>query len=189
MNNQLFRKKKKKLTSSLNLFYDNEQLIRLNTRLNRSTQVHYENKNTSLLHRDSYFRKLIVLRSHEKMFHNGVESTLSNVRLYFWIIRGSSFVKIIFKNCYLCKLVLEKTVMPPPTPALPDYRLHCMFPFQTIGIDYAGDELFKCYFLLITCAATRAVHIELTYDFSSNLLILALRRCFCSSRNSKSNYY
>ena len=76
--------------------------------------------------------------------------------------------------------------MPPPTPALPDYRLHCMFPFQTIGTDYAGplyardvysrsDELFKCYFLLITCAATRAVHIELTSDFSSNSLILALR--------------
>ena len=177
------------MTSSLNLFYDNEQLIRLNTRLNRSTQVHYENKNTLLLHRDSYFSKLIVLRSHEQMFHSGVESTLSNVRLYFQIIRGSSFVKSILKSCYLCKLVLEKPVMPPPTTPLPDYRLRCMFPFQTIGIDYAGDELFKCYFLLITCAATRAVHIELTYDFSSNLLILALRRCFCLSRNSKSNYY
>ena len=79
--------------------------------------------------------------------------------------------------------------MPAPTPALPDYRLHCMFPFQTIGIDYAGpvyvreiysscDELFKCYFLLVTCAATRAVHIELTSDFSNNSLILALHRCF-----------
>ena len=79
--------------------------------------------------------------------------------------------------------------MPPPTPALPDYRLHCMIPFQTIGIDYAGPifvkdvysrcgELFKCYFMLITCTASRAVDIELTSAFSSNLLILALRRCF-----------
>ena len=49
----------KKLTASLNLFYDNEQLIRLNTRLNRSTQVHYENKNALLLHRVSYFSKLM----------------------------------------------------------------------------------------------------------------------------------
>ena len=79
--------------------------------------------------------------------------------------------------------------MPPPTPALPDYRLHCMIPFQTIGIDYAGPvyvkdvysrcgELFKCYFLLITCTASRAVDIEFTSAFSSNLLILALRWCF-----------
>ena len=75
--------KVKKLTSLLNLFYDNEQLIRLNTGLNRSIQLHYENKNPLLLRRDSHFSKLIVLRSHEQMFHSGVESTLSNIRLYF----------------------------------------------------------------------------------------------------------
>ena len=75
--------KVKKLTSSLNLFYDNEQLIRLNTGLNRSIQLHYENKNPLLLRRDSHFSKLIVLRSHEQLFHSGVESTLSKIRLYF----------------------------------------------------------------------------------------------------------
>ena len=128
----------RKLTSSLNLFYDSEQLIHLNTRLNRSTKLHYENKNTLLLRQGSHFSKLIVLRSHEHMFHSGVESTLSNIRLYYWIIRGRSFVKSILKTCYLCKLVLGKPVMPPPTPALPDYRLHCIFPFQTVDIDYAG---------------------------------------------------
>ena len=31
---------------------------------------------------------------------------------------------------------------------------------------------------MITRAATQAIHVELTSDFSSNLLILALRRCF-----------
>ena len=70
----------KKMMASLNLFYHNEQLIRLNTRLNRSTQLHYENKNPLLLRGDSHFSKLIVLRSHEQMFHSGVESILSNVR-------------------------------------------------------------------------------------------------------------
>ena len=67
-------------------FYDNEQLIRLNRRLNRSTKLHYKNKNSLLLRRDSHFSKLIVLRSHEQMFHSGVERTLSNIRLYYWII-------------------------------------------------------------------------------------------------------
>ena len=51
----------RKLTSSLNLFYNNEQLLRLNTRLNRSTQLHYENKNPLLRRRDSHISKLIVL--------------------------------------------------------------------------------------------------------------------------------
>ena len=70
------------------------------------------------------------------MFRNSVESTLSNIRLYYWIIRGRSFVNRIFRNCYLCKLVLGKPVMPPLTPSYPNYRLRCMFPFQTIGFEY-----------------------------------------------------
>ena len=121
----------KKMTPSLNLFYDDQQLIRLNTRLNRSTQLDYENKNPLLLRRDSHFTKLIVLRSHERVFHSSVETTLSNIRLYYWIIIGRSFVKNILKNCFICKLVLGKSLLPPPTPSLPDYRLHCMCPFET----------------------------------------------------------
>ena len=123
-------KKFKKLVSSLNLFYGNKQLLSLNTRLNRSTLLHCENKNPLLLRRDLYFSKLIVLRSHEQMFHSGVESTLSYIRLLHWIIRGRSFIKNILKNCYLCKLMLGKPVMPPPTPSLPGYRLVCMFLFK-----------------------------------------------------------
>ena len=69
----------KELTSSSNLFHDNEQVIRLNTRLNRSTQLYYENINPLLL--NSHFSKLIVLQSREQMFHSGLESTLSNARL------------------------------------------------------------------------------------------------------------
>ena len=83
--------KLKKLTPSLNFFYGNKHLIRLNTGLNRSTQLHYESKNP-------LFSKLIVLRSHEQMFHSGVERTLNNIRLHYWIIRARSFVKNIFKK-------------------------------------------------------------------------------------------
>ena len=72
--------KLKKLTSSLNLFYDNEQIIRLNTRLNRSTQLHYENKNPLLLRRDTHFSKLIALRSHEDLFEKW--STLDPKNVY-----------------------------------------------------------------------------------------------------------
>ena len=187
-----YYKRKQKILKNdviIKFIFDDQQLIRLNTRLNRSSQLHYENKTLLLLRRDSHFTKLIVLRSHEQVFHSGVESTLSDIRLYYWIIRGRSFVKNIVKNCFVCKLVLGKSVLPPPIPSLPDYRLHCMYPFETSGIDYAGPAygkniyaddgtLFKCYFLLITCATTRAVHIELTSNFTTKTLVLALRRCF-----------
>ena len=64
------------------------------------------------------------------MFRNGVERTLGNNRLYYWIIQGRSFVSIILKNCYLCKLFLGEPIMPPKTLSFLDYRLYCMFPID-----------------------------------------------------------
>ena len=40
------------------------------------------------------------------------------------------------------------------------------------GID---NELRKCYILLFTCAIVRAVYREITRDFSSKSLVLAIR--------------
>ena len=63
--------------------------------------------------------------------------------------------------------------------------MNCCYPFETTGIDYAGPlyvqeendkELRKCYILLFTCATVRAVHLEITRDFSSKNLVLAIRR-------------
>ena len=77
------------------------QLLRLNKRSNSytsitSTQLYYDIKNMLLLRGDSHFSKLIILPSHTQMFHSVVESTLSNIRLYYWIIRGRFFVKCYF---------------------------------------------------------------------------------------------
>ena len=41
----------------------------------------FDNKNPLLLRRNSYFTELIILRSQEKVFHSGLEATLSNVRM------------------------------------------------------------------------------------------------------------
>ena len=111
------------------------------------------------------------------------------MRLYYWFIRRRYFVKSILKNCYLCKLVLGKPVMPPSTPSLSDYRFHCMFPFQTIGVDFADlvyvrdvysrcEEIFKCCCLLVTYAATESRILNLYLILEVIRQYLALRRCF-----------
>ncbi|XP_035214828.1 uncharacterized protein LOC118188503 [Stegodyphus dumicola] len=68
------------------------------------------------------------------------------------------------------------------TPLPPD-RCREAFPFEKSGIDYAGPlyvkngrELSKTYVLLFTCAVTRAVHLELTADLSTEKFLLAFRR-------------
>ena len=52
--------------------------------------------------------KFIVLRPHENVLHSGLENSLANVRLNYWIIKGRQFVKKALKQCYVCKLIQGK---------------------------------------------------------------------------------
>ena len=60
--------------------------------------------------------------------------------------------------------------------------------FSNIGIDYAGPifvknnfgnekQVFKSYIVLLTCACTRGIHLELVPDMGASALIRALKRC------------
>ena len=94
-------------------------------------------------------------------------------------------MKNILRECVNCNKFNNRTLLPPPTPDLPKYRVSYDVPFEVAGIDYA-DPVFvkkiqektrnKYCILLITCAASRCVHLELTTDLSSVPLILVLRR-------------
>ena len=64
-----------KLKNSLDLFYDEEKFVRSETRLDKNLKFVFDNKNPLLLRSNSYFTKLIILRSHEKVFHSGLEAT------------------------------------------------------------------------------------------------------------------
>ena len=96
-------------------------------------------------------------------------------------------MKKLLKNCVICKIVQGKTALSPETPKLPEFRFSCNHPFENAGVDYAGPLYFKenvnncikmskCYVLLFTCVATRAVYLELTPDVGVHSLILAVRR-------------
>ena len=67
--------------NSLCFFYDEEKLVRSKTRMDKHKKILFDNKNPLLLRSDSYFTKMIILRSHEKVFNSGLEATLSNTRM------------------------------------------------------------------------------------------------------------
>ena len=100
------------------------------------------------------------------MKHSGLESTLNRIICRYWLIRGQSTVKSIIRKFVTCRLIQAKCVQPPPTPLLPEDRVSCDFPFQHVGVDYAGPlcvrdnysksaEPFKANILVFTCAARR----------------------------------
>ncbi|XP_065672046.1 uncharacterized protein LOC136089882 [Hydra vulgaris] len=113
--------------------------------------------------------------------------TLSQVRARFWIIKGKKTVKNVLRKCVICKKINGTTVLPPSTPDLPDYCVNVsMFSFQAVGVDYVGplyvknylktDSESKVYVLILTCASSRAAHLELIPGMKIAAFIRALKR-------------
>ena len=65
------------------------------------------------------------------------------------------------------------------SPPLPHFRVQESFPFTCIGVDYAGLLYIKgpqpkAWIVLFTCCVTRALHLDLVLDMSTETFI----RCF-----------
>ena len=178
------------LEKSLNLFTDENGLVRLKGRM-ENADVAYETRFPILL-RDGHFLTLLIRQCHEEVMHGGTEATLNKLRNRFWVVRGRQVVKRIVSRCITCRRHQAKPALPPPSPALPVYRVAADFSFQFTGTDFAGplyvktiygsnSDLYKAYICLFTCATSRAVHLELTPDLQGTSFIRALRR-FISRR-------
>ena len=55
-----------KLKNSLDLFNDDEKFVTSKTRMDKRLKFVFDNKNSLLFRSNSYFTKLILLRSHTK---------------------------------------------------------------------------------------------------------------------------
>ena len=97
VNDSSFEKRK----VSLNLFYDEFNLLRSKTRMNNVHDIHFRKSETILLRNDSYFTKLIIENIHVDVHHSGVASTLTKLRSQFWLVKGRSSVKKVSNMYYL----------------------------------------------------------------------------------------
>lgn len=180
-----------KMKRSLSLFVDDEQLIRCHGRIEKSNLPN-ETKFPMLLPSDHDFTNLVVLHCHTEVMHNGVRETVTQVRSRYWIVRGRQVVKKIIARCLTCKRLEGKSYGVPPAPPLPEYRLDNDVAFSRVGVDYAGplfvkniyskdSKMYKAYIVLYTCASSRAVHLDLAVDATSETFIRSFKR-FMSRR-------
>ena len=77
-----------KIQSSLSLFYDNDSILRVNTRICDFQNFANNNKLPTLLQSTCYFTKLILLNFREGGCDSGVDSTLNFIRSSFLITRA-----------------------------------------------------------------------------------------------------
>ena len=181
---------------TLNIFYDEDNILRCKGRIDNANLPHSA-KYPILLLKDSYITKLVVLEAHTRVAHCKLKGTLNCLRQTYWIPRARSFIKKILYECRLCRKLDNKPYRYPITPPLPPSRVTASHAFESIGIDYAGPlfvknvydsfdndlNVFKCWIALITCQASRAVHLDLATDCSAPSCINVLKR-FISRRGT-----
>lgn len=166
---------------SLNAFLDDEGLLRLKGRLQFS-DLSYEAAHPVLLPATHHFVELLIKNTHRRLLHAGCLDTMTQLRENFWIVRARQAVKKVLNRCFVCKKMNSKPATEPVAP-LPRDRISEAAPFSVVGLDFAGPVLTKTegkvqksYILLITCAVTRAVHLEAVTDLSTGSFLLAFRR-------------
>lgn len=167
----------------LGLFIDSEGVWRCGGRLSNA-DVPYTTKHPILLPRDHPMTKLLVLKAHTRVSHNGIKETLTEVRAKYWVLKGRSLVKRILHNCLVCKRFEGRPYSAPVPPPLPEFRVTRGTPFTSTGVDFAGplyvkmtgNENTKVWICLYTCCTIRAVHLDLVPDLTTSSFLRSLKR-------------
>lgn len=195
-------KKHKKLSkqsaiAALDPFIDSEGLLRVGGRL-RHSKANYNFKFPILLPQHHAITKLIILDQHHKQLHAGPQAILAAVRQSYWPIHGRSAVRSILSKCITCFRIKPVSACQ-KMGDLPEDRVIQQRPFLVTGVDFAGPfnlkdgklrnrAIVKAYVCLFICFTTKAVHIELVGDLSSNSFLNALKR-FVSRRGLCARIY
>lgn len=188
---------KKSKILSLHPFLDDEKLIRVGGRISKSFSS-FNVKHPIILAQSSPLSKAIILDHHERFFHAGIELTLSLIRSKFWIIRARDSVRSIIHKCVKClrhRPKMEEQFMGD----LPRARVEYDYPFKQVGVDYAGpfkvyprrrrgQTSMKVYLCIFVCLSTKAVHIEVACELTTESFLGALKR-FIARRGVCSDIY
>ncbi|XP_050315358.1 uncharacterized protein LOC126749716 [Anthonomus grandis grandis] len=188
-NNNKVSNKSKLLT--LNPFFDHTlNLIRVGGRLQQS-DYEYQKKHPIVLPPKHRLSLLIAHSEHIKLLHAGPQLTLASLRESFWPINGRNLIKKVYHDCLTCfRFVAKSTKYLMGN--LPKTRITPSRPFSVSGVDYAGPfslrdrkgrnfRTNKAYIALFVCFATKAIHLELVSDLTSECFLAALYR-FMSRR-------
>ena len=156
----------------------------------------YNNQEMILLPYEHPLSRLYVVMVHNYT-HSGISATSSKVRLKYWIVKLGKLVRSVRFNCVPCRKIEKKCCEQIMSP-LPDVRLQPAPAWSSVSLDLFGPieirgevnkrSRGKAYGVLFNCLLTRAVHIDVAPDYSTDAFLQALRR-FMSFRGSPTNIF
>ncbi|XP_046383976.1 uncharacterized protein LOC124154345 [Ischnura elegans] len=181
----------------LHAFLDENNVIRVGGRIS-SSNISYSQKHPIVLPPKHHLTKLIVMQEHIRLLHAGPQLLLSSIRQRFWPLSGRNLCRQIVHQCTRCFRSNPKAV-PQLMGNLPRQRLEPTRPFLRCGVDYCGpiyvktsrrrgSQPIKAYISEFVCFSTKAVHLELVGDLTTEAFLGALKR-FTSRRGKCSDIY
>jgi len=141
---------------------------------------------------------LIVAQVHHRTLHGGTQLTLGVLRQQFWLLHARNLVKRHIHRCVVCARH-RATPVSQLMSNLPEVQVNPSRPFQHTGVDYAGpfhvlpvvgrsQRTHKAYVVVFDCLATKAIHLELANNYTSDGFLAAFRR-FTSRRGLPSSLF
>ena len=159
------------LVSNLNVFLDNNGILRSRGRISKCLYFNYDIHNPILLPKEHRFTSLFISYCHLKVQHLGIGTTLNYLREQgFWIPKGRAAVKTVLSSCVTCRKYNALAFKYPKFTDMPKHHMNLVKPFLHVGVDYTGhfwvlDESSgkstKMFILVFTCLNIRAIHFEL----------------------------
>jgi hypothetical protein len=172
-------------------------LLKVGGRL-RHANVPDSQKRPILLPKEHLLTNLILRDIHVNNLHAGAQLMQACLTQQFWIISARSAIRRIIANCVVCKRHHAQRLTQ-QMGDLPASRVNPSRPFTHCGVDYCGPfsvkiskstraKSSKAYLALFICFATKAVHLELVSDLTTDAFIAALKR-FISRRGKCTHIY
>ncbi|XP_018405677.1 PREDICTED: uncharacterized protein LOC108782025 [Cyphomyrmex costatus] len=133
-----------------------------------------------------HLTKLLFESEHKRLLHIGPQALLAQMKEQYWTISGRNLARQVVQRCIRCFRNKPRTI----TPQMADLHRDRVNPtpaFYNTGVDYAGPintkdrkgrggRTYKSYICLFVCLTTKAIHLELVSDLTTEGFILALRR-------------
>lgn len=136
----------------------------------------------TILPKNHILTEKIIMKYHVLFSHAGPEWLLGYLREAYWILSGRRMVQKTINRCRRCHNLRLNPFQPIMAP-LPMERVQPGRCFRFVGVDFTGpfyvldgDNKVKTYLLLATCLVSRAVHLELVPNMTTEHFMLALRR-------------
>ena len=153
----------------LRVFRDSSGVLRVGGRLDNAP-LPYKTKFPILLPRQHHVTRLLVMKCHEIVKHNGIKETLTQLRSELWIAKGRHVIKSILSKCVPRREIMGKAYNSPHTPPLPPFRVSDDAAYSQIGVDIAGPLYVRNMY------GKEKQHLELTPDLQGTNFLRTLKR-------------